>query len=59
MGDFSKIKIQYKHQKYQVAATKTLVDVYVGQSYLTPSYMIHNLSRMYQQTLTDKPKNGS
>lgn len=34
------MRIQYKHQKFQEDAAKAVVDVFEGQPYLTPSYMI-------------------
>ena len=34
------MKIQYKHQKFQADAAKAVVDVFAGQPYLTPSYMM-------------------
>ena len=45
------MKLQFKHQKFQADATKAVVDVFAGQPYLTPTYM---MDRGYgQQTLTD------
>ena len=34
------MKIQYKHQKFQADAAKAVVDVFAGQPYLQPSYMV-------------------
>ena len=34
------MKFQYKHQKFQADAAKAVVDVFAGQPYLTPSYMM-------------------
>lgn len=34
------MRIQYKHQKFQADAAKAVVDVFAGQPYLTPTYMI-------------------
>ena len=34
------MKIQYKHQKFQADAAKAVVDVFQGQPYLTPPYMM-------------------
>lgn len=34
------MKIRFKHQKFQAEAAKAVVDVFAGQPYLTPSYMI-------------------
>ena len=45
------MKLQFKHQKFQADAAKAVVDVFAGQPYLTPTYM---MDRGYgQQTLTD------
>ena len=48
------MKLQFKHQKFQADAAKAVVDVFVGQPYLTPSYMMDRGSGMYQQTLTEE-----
>ncbi|MGP1449786.1 MAG: type III restriction-modification system endonuclease [Wolinella sp.] len=34
------MKLQFKHQKFQELAAKAVVDVFTGQPYLTPTYMI-------------------
>ena len=34
------MRIQYKHQKFQADAAKAVVDVFAGQPYLTPIYMV-------------------
>lgn len=34
------MKLRFKHQKFQADAAKAVVDVFAGQPYLTPSYMI-------------------
>lgn len=34
------MKLQFKHQKFQGDAAKAVVDVFAGQPYLTPSYMM-------------------
>ena len=45
------MKLQFKHQKFQADAAKAVVDVFAGQPYLTPTYM---MDRGYgQQTLTE------
>lgn len=48
------MKLQFKHQKFQADAAKAVVDVFAGQPYLTPSYMMDKGSGFYQQTLTDE-----
>lgn len=47
------MKIQYKHQKFQADAAKAVVDVFAGQPYLTPTYMMDKGSGYIQQSLTD------
>ena len=42
------MKLQFKHQKFQADAAKAVVDVFAGQPYLTPSYM---MDRGYQGKL--------
>ena len=42
------MKIQYRHQKFQADAAKTVVDVFAGQPYLTPTYMMDRGSGNYQ-----------
>ena len=34
------MKLQFKHQKFQADAAKAVVEVFAGQPYLTPTYMI-------------------
>jgi type III restriction enzyme len=34
------VKLQFKHQKFQADAAKAVCDVFAGQPFLTPSYMI-------------------
>lgn len=46
------MKLQFKHQKFQADATKAVVDVFAGQPYLTPSYMIDRGADQYK-LLTD------
>ena len=47
------MKIQYKHQKFQADAAKAVVDVFAGQPYLTPTYMMDRGSGYLQRSLTD------
>ena len=44
------MKLQFKHQKFQADAAKAVVDVFAGQPYLTPSYMMDRGSGHYQQS---------
>ena len=43
------MKIQYKHQKFQRDAAQAVVDVFTGQPYGTPSYM---MDRGYEGRMT-------
>ena len=48
------MKLQFKHQKFQADAAKAVVDVFAGQPYLTPSYMMDKGSGYHQQTMTEE-----
>ncbi len=48
------MKLQFKHQKFQADAAKAVVDVFAGQPYLTPSYMVDKGTGDYQVTLTEE-----
>lgn len=48
------MKLQFKHQKFQADAAKAVVDVFAGQPYLRPSYMMDRGSGNYQQSLTEE-----
>ena len=47
------MKLQFKHQKFQADAAKAVVDVFAGQPYLTPIYMMDR-GVGYQQSLSDE-----
>ncbi len=47
------MKLQFKHQKFQADAAKAVVDVFAGQPYLTPSYMMDRGSGQYQQRIDE------
>lgn len=47
------MKLHFKHQKFQADAAKAVVDVFAGQPYLTPSYMMDRGSGTYQQSTTE------
>lgn len=47
------MKLQFKHQKFQADAAKAVVDVFVGQPYMTPSYMMDRGTGTYQMSMTD------
>lgn len=48
------MKLQFKHQKFQADAAKAVVDVFAGQPYLTPSYMMDRGLGYQQQSMTDE-----
>lgn len=48
------MKLRFKHQKFQADAAKAVVDVFAGQPYLRPSYMMDRGSGNYQQLLNEK-----
>lgn len=45
------MKLQFKHQKFQADAAKTVVDVFAGQPYLTSTYLMDRGSDAHQFTL--------
>lgn len=47
------LKLQFKHQKFQADAAKAVVDVFAGQPYLTPTYLMDR-GVGYQQSITDE-----
>ena len=47
------MKLQFKHQKFQADAAKAVVDVFAGQPYLTPTYMIDR-GNTAQSSFTDE-----
>ncbi len=48
------MKLRFKHQKFQADAAKAVVDVFAGQPYLRPSYMMDRGSGYYQQSFTEE-----
>ncbi|MDR2943570.1 MAG: DEAD/DEAH box helicase family protein [Methanosarcinales archaeon] len=48
------MKIQFKHQKFQADAAKAVCDVFTGQPYLTPTYMMDKGILPKGQTTFDK-----
>lgn len=42
------MKLQFKHQKFQADAAKAVCDVFAGQPYLTPTYMMDKGTGNYQ-----------
>ena len=47
------LKLQFKHQKFQADAAKAVVDVFAGQPYLTPTYMMDKGTGLWQQSITE------
>ena len=47
------MKLRFKHQKFQADAAKAVVDVFAGQPYLTPTYMMDRGDGNYQIGLED------
>ena len=48
------MKLQFKHQKFQADAAKAVVDVFAGQPYLTPTYMMDRGNGSYQISLEEE-----
>ena len=48
------MKLQFKHQKFQADAAKAVVDVFAGQPYLTPTYMMDRGDGDYQIGLEEE-----
>ena len=48
------MKLQFKHQKFQADAAKAVVDVFAGQPYLTPTYMMDRGTGMFQIGLNEE-----
>ncbi len=48
------MKLQFKHQKFQADAAKAVVDVFAGQPYLTPTYMMDRGVGYQQASITDE-----
>ncbi|MDO4711979.1 MAG: DEAD/DEAH box helicase family protein [Peptostreptococcaceae bacterium] len=46
------MKLRFKHQKFQSDAAKAVVDVFAGQPYLTPTYMMDKGVGPQQQSMT-------
>ncbi len=48
------MKLQYRHQKFQADAARAVVDVFAGQPYLTPTYMMDRGRGSYQIGLNEE-----
>ena len=47
------MKLHFKHQKFQADAAQAVVDVFAGQPYLTPSYMMDQGAGYRQMSMTE------
>lgn len=47
------MKLQFKHQKFQSDAAKAVCDVFSGQPYLTPTYLIDKGNEQGQGSLIE------
>ena len=52
------MKLQFKHQKFQADAAKAVVDVFVGQPYLTPTYRVDQGFDTHQLTMKEMDFTG-
>lgn len=50
------MKLQFKHQKFQADAAQAVCDVFAGQLYLTPSYMMDKGYVKNEQLTTEEAK---
>lgn len=50
------MRLQFKHQKFQADAAKAVVDVFAGQPYLTPTYMMDKGTGTYQIGMDEEKK---
>ena len=48
------MRLQFKHQKFQADAAKAVVDVFAGQPYLTPTYMMDRGDGQYQVGVSEE-----
>lgn len=48
------MRLQFKHQKFQADAAKAVVDIFAGQPYLSPSYMMDKGTGIYQIGLEEE-----
>src|SRR5574344_3090626 len=48
------MKLQFKHQKFQADAANAVCDVFAGQPYLTPTYMMDKGTGTYQMTISEE-----
>lgn len=48
------MKLRFKHQKFQADAAKAVVDVFAGQPYLTPTYMMDRGTGRFQTGINEE-----
>lgn len=48
------MRLQFKHQKFQADAAKAVVDVFAGQPYLTPTYMMDRGTGIFQISMNEE-----
>ena len=48
------MKLQFKHQKFQADAANAVCEVFAGQPYLTPTYMMDKGTDTYQMTISEE-----
>lgn len=48
------MKLRFKHQKFQADAAKAVVDVFAGQPYLTPTYMMDRGTGIFQTGINEE-----
>ena len=48
------MKLQFKHQKFQADAANAVCDVFAGQPYLTPTYMMDKGTGNYQISMSEQ-----
>ena len=48
------MRLQFKHQKFQADAAKAVVDVFAGQPYLTPTYMMDRGTGIFQMGMNEE-----
>ncbi len=52
------MKLKFKHQKFQADATKAVIDVFKGQPYLTPTYLMDTGKGDYQISIGENNFKG-
>ena len=50
------MKLQFKHQKFQADAANAVCDVFAGQPYLTPTYMMDRGTDTVRMDIVREPQ---